>query len=306
MKKTAGIILMLWCIVAGVMTLKAQDTVTHYKSYFGQQSTRWVCVEGSAGFYYQVFISSDRDTVMDGMLYHITYDSLYMDYSHFFYDNRVYMREDTITGRLWVRTDNGEEVLVADMTLEIGDSVLFYYPESYEYLDDYYNNILYRVVDIVFDSNGKNIVLCNMEYYSDNVTIIEGIGPSLLATYMSGNEVFGLTFYHHHDLECQMKDGEYVYQTPFCPFCICPLFSSIESGDESVAPTIVPNPGHDWITINVEDEFGMHAEFYNMQGMRMMVGHTRTVDVSTLPRGLYIVRVYEVGKGYNHYKFVKQ
>ena len=289
MKKTAGILLMLWCIVAGVMTLKAQDTVTHYKSYFGQQSTRWVCFGEYYDIHRQVLISSDRDTVMDGMLYHITYDSLYTgSLDHLVYLSRVYMREDTITGRLWVRTDNGEETLVADMTLDVGDSIFLKYPDSYQ-VHFYYNRSLY-VVDIVFDSNGKNIILRNPEDSFDEMIIIEGIGPSPLHTFMS-DELY-IDFIH--EIQCQMKDGEFVYKTVECPLCLCP-YESIESGDECPAPILAPNPTEGTLTVSLDGAEPCEAEVYDATGRCVLreeiAGPRAELDVRRLPAGRYLLRI---------------
>jgi hypothetical protein len=66
---------------------------------------------------------------------------------------------------------------------------------------------------------------------------------------------------------------------------------------------VYPNPAKDRLTLEFEAVVPVKVEIYDVLGKNMAVyehqGSNSSIDVSFLPNGLYIVKVYENGKAYS-------
>lgn len=58
---------------------------------------------------------------------------------------------------------------------------------------------------------------------------------------------------------------------------------------------IYPNPAQDQITI--ESNLDLATEIYSLEGKRIMIANEKTIDISTLNQGLYILKVTEIKTG---------
>lgn len=174
-------------VMAGV---RAQDTVqTGYRSFFGSESTEWHVGEEffDAWSYHNRKYRMERDTVISGIVYKVidgydVYDNegSFEEYYDIYCDGLF--REDTNTGRLWIRSSatNGEDRLIMDMSLDVGDTFV-YQTSRIGYVE--------MVVDEVYtDSVGRKVIVFDGGY--DGVYFIEGIGSSDVLGDAIGSDIY--------------------------------------------------------------------------------------------------------------------
>ncbi|MDR0697614.1 MAG: hypothetical protein LBG28_00120 [Tannerella sp.] len=172
------------------LSLSATAQSQFYRSYFGEEFTKWYVFcsifDSEDGVLLQI---DERDTVL---LNGVTYKQVNDSYNYLFG-----IREDRETGSLFINDGWDTEILVSKMALGIGDK--FYFPsfvctDEYCDCDCFYHfdgtktdeKGIYAVVDSVYYIDGRKHVRLNCDYvhymndiYSIPVTFIEGIGPNI-------------------------------------------------------------------------------------------------------------------------------
>lgn len=68
-------------------------------------------------------------------------------------------------------------------------------------------------------------------------------------------------------------------------------------------PVVYPNPATNRIKINVSQ--WERSDIYNINGVKVMSSNQQSVDLSAIPQGVYLIRIY-TKKGIIHQKFIKQ
>lgn len=183
-----------------------------YQSYFGQETTVWNAV----GAYYDCpwenyVIRIAGDTVVDQQHYKkAEYSNVYWRGG---YDEQrvpeydLLLREERTTGRLWGRyADEDEDYLIADMSLNIGDTF---------YMRNGYGTIAHIVQDTATVDSRRIIFLSVLSYYTYNgelLRFVEGIGCTYNMGYLRNGFSLG------GPLVCCHKDGELVYHNPLPGF----------------------------------------------------------------------------------------
>ena len=284
------IIMIVGALLLSAGCLKAQDpppqdtTTRGYRSFFGSESTVWYdAVEVmDVGYVTHRLVVGD-DTVLGETTYKKlhdyvinTYDSTDVtggldedDYRH------IIVREDTSFGRLWWRQDGMDEVLLVDMSLNIGDT----FGE-------------YGVIRTVYyDSIGRKCI----ELYN-GVCLVEG------APFTTG-------MFHYPDvIACVFQDGVKTYtgariRTNEFDLDRCrgrvPSNNGITLADEKMM--IYPNPCRDQLKIEVDKV--KWIQLYDMYGYLVMCKRLNVgineIEIRGIATGIYILRFVMNEKIYN-------
>ena len=266
MKKILMTITLAFAMAAGVL---AQDTtMTGYRSFFGSESTEWICgVDlydlGPIDMKYSI----SGDTVIDGTKYKIVRMEL----------NRGLAREDTSLGRLWVKWHpQDEDELVVDLSLSVGDSFDIGYRGWY-------------VVDSVYvDSEGRKTIHLTHDIYEDYY-MKEGVGAEMLWSqfFMEGEiDAFLICAYHDDTLlytTTLEHNGDIIYDS-----CKVKRRIGIEEPSLNIV-NVYPNPFLEYLII---EAFGFkHITICDMKGFSLVETDDKRVDLRDLPSGLYIVAI---------------
>lgn len=279
-------------LIALSTTVTAQtDTVAGYKSIFGHESTEWNVALNYMDDYnwYNYIMRSSIDTSVNETKY-----KKIEIYSSAAWERDILLREDTTTGKVWLRCVGGDDwleqrigvtdtdFLIMDMSMEIGDSIfLFLSSMTFDLLwEDWF---YVRCIDTI---NGhKTIHLQNEQNYT--IDFIEGIGASNLFDVIE-------PWHFYSALVCCHKDGELIYHktVPGHPDenCIIP-YVGIENSAVESSVSVYPNPCSDWIRI--EGDNIQSACLYDILGSVIMdnVDVHSPINLSSLPHGVYLLRV---------------
>ena len=162
------------------------------------------------------------------------------------------------------------ELLICDMSLEIGDS--FTTPVFYNLMwdDNYYENII--VYDIKIE-NGKKII--DFVYFDEELvvyTFTEGIFPPIMPE---------ISYGENNVLTCQYKDGEHVYLWPYSLECLseCSLSTNDIFDDKAltISPTIFSNS--ETISIKADSDI-KSIKMIDMLGRKINIFINPTDDLS--------------------------
>ena len=276
---TKQVLLILLMIIGG--SLKAQNDSTYiYQSFFGNDSTRInLCHTITDGAWNYTFTIYSKDTIKinDTKYFYVEPKELnpVAPYwvEHYNSTDTIYFREDIQKGRLYLYMKNEEidnELLICDMSLEIGDSFttpVFYYPM---WDDNYYENIIVNDIKI---ENGKKIIDF---VYSDEELVVytftEGIFPPIMPE---------ISYGENNVLTCQYKDGEHVYLWPYSLECLpeCTLSTNDIFDDKAltISPTIFSNS--ETISIKADSEI-KEVKMIDMLGRKVKVSVNQTAHTS--------------------------
>ena len=264
-------------MIIGGGSLKAQNDSTYiYQSFFGNDSTRINIYDSHVidGAWTYVTSIYNSDTVnINGNLYYKTSgdDYLYSD---------IYYREDVETGRLYQYVERNDiyvgdlkvEVLVCDMSLNMGDT--FQFPHELDYNTNDYNSYWEPIIGIVTDvryENGKKII-----EFDDQVFWHLGIDSGYPLTFTEGefpNLIPTNGLWQYNELLCQFKDGEQTYHNPDfeeCYYKSCSV-EEIESKNVTITPTVFSSIE----TLSIKSDSGI-----SIKGAKMIDMLGRNVNVS--------------------------
>ena len=197
--------LFLLLLLAVTGTAKAQG----YQSYFAADSTRLNVYAIEIDFDPTIYltINSTDSVVINGNTYlqgfpHGEFADLFFEYE----EEEFYFREDTVTGKLYRYFPLlDEEVLLCDMSLEVGDTFTF---------SDRWGSHQAVVNDVTFENGKKVIHFENGSYFGINILeFYEGI------------------FY----LLCEYKDGEQVFDNPNFEGCFL-FYAAVNESHEQENP----------------------------------------------------------------------
>jgi hypothetical protein len=236
---------------------------------FGEFYTEWnfVTLYCDAGFVESY--SHERDTFIDNHEYHII-------------NNWGLLRESDQNAKMWYRSfDDDEEILIADLSLTLGDTFII--------------NTQEFTVDSVYEDEGLKIV--QFDYipfhcgYYKKLKFEEGKGPNL-------SYVFALTAddYEAKLLRCQTKDSitvNFLEDFGFEGDCRKDVVNTIQLEIEK--PQFYPNPFSENLSIKFEDSRLRTIEIYHFNGGKLFTINARSqlvdLNLSDLAQGMYFVRV---------------
>ena len=291
--------------------VKAEGSVL-YQSFFGNDSTRVNIYDSHVidGEWTHITSIYNSDTVnINGMLYYkSTGDYEYTD---------SYYREDRETGRLYQYVERNDiyvgdlkvEVLICDMSLNVGDT--FQFPHELDYNTNDYNSYWEPIIGIVTDvryENGKKIIEFDDETFgklviynnTTSLTFTEGVFPVIVPNNNLGT---------YNELLCQFKDGEQTYHNSGYEECYYKSASveEIESSNITIKPTLLSNSE----TISIESDSEIKdVKMVDMLGRKMNVSVDNTNGTSCQVNinqkcnsGIYLI-IVETEKGEFYEKVV--
>lgn len=277
---TKQVLLILLMIIGG--SLKAQNDSTYiYQSFFGNDSTRInLCHTITDAAWNYTFTIYNKDTIKINDTKYFFVEPKELNpvapywVEHYNSTDTIYFREDIQKGRLYLYMRNEEidnELLLCDMSLEIGDS--FTTPVFYNLMwdDNYYENIIVNDIKI---ENGKKIIDFVYSFDEELVvyTFTEGIFPPIMPE---------ISYGENNVLTCQYKDGEHVYLWPYSLECLpeCTLSTNDIFDDKAltISPTIFSNS--ETISIKADSEI-KEVKMIDMLGREMNVSVNNTNGTS--------------------------
>lgn len=265
-------------ILIAVIFLLPHSAKCQYESFFGTISTSWTSVgTGMAANEWTDSAAYEKDTLIAGIEYKKI--SCWKAYPDNVYCCDAFFREDTTTGKLWARyPSDTEDVLIADMSLSIGDQYIT--PVS----------LVPKTVDSIYFINSRKYIRFNSSYNGIKFQFFEGVGPSVGPLWVEGLILL-----------CQYKDGNqnYVLNTPAYPgICnVSQLTSIIEPPKESIS--IYPNPTRGLIKIECADRRPKLTIYvHDVLGRQMLVkdcfgGTPCDVDLSHLSPGVIMLMIHD-------------
>lgn len=275
-----------------------QDT-TAFQSFFGRETTVW---HGEIGYYdyaWGSLLQMGGDTIIEGIQYKkIEYSDCKL-FNGEYYESRdpehdFYLREDTATGKLWCRfpdwcyeeedfwywEESYPEVLVADMSLTIGDTFVVYPPVGQGQY-----RVIYNVVDTTTE-NHSHIVVLQSPSNEPTIKFIEGVGCTNLFDY-------GVFVSIGSIVRCCHKDNELIYhwQSQEDDGNCVPSFVGIEESEEQQTISVYPNPCTDKVWIDGEDI--QSATLLDICGRVLLsaIDTQQPLDVSSFPQGVFLLRI---------------
>ena len=280
---TKQVLLILLMIIGG--SLKAQNDSTYiYQSFFGNDSTRINIYDShiiDAAWTYVTSIYNSDTVNINGILYYKTTGNPYDPYTD------IYYREDIETGRLYQYVERNDiyvgdltvEVLICDMSLNVGDT--FQFPHELDYNTNDYNSYWEPIIGIVTDvryENGKKIIEFDDETFgklgiynnTTSLTFTEGVFPVIVPNNNLGT---------YNELLCQFKDGEQTYHNSGYEECYYKSASveEIESSNITIKPTLLSNGE----TISIESDSEIKdVKMVDMLGRKMNVSVNNTNGTS--------------------------
>jgi len=212
-----------------------------------------------------------------------------------------YLRENTATGQVWLlATDDSfeapsnteNEILVIDMSLEIGDEFLYYisptvFPES---------TVNVTVIDVYYENDKKHIVFDRTfdpsfgdgleGWETQNLMFIEGVGSN-----------FG--FYHFYEyglMSCVQKNSTLYYESAYQPLAdLCDLETFSSTTEEFTNTSLYPNPSTTYFQVNYPSEIGTsELKVFNLQGKLILQKPSyqqESIDVTNFSSGVYFVEL---------------
>ncbi len=232
-----------------------------------------------------------------------------------FYYNTVYLREDTLTGRIFRYYPYSDtEVVTCDMSLQEGDT--FYFPstpDTYTWYEEL-SGQGFVVVDSVTYSNGRKVIwfppvdvdgsFFSTWHRSYPLCFIEGVGPTygpFGRVVESFEEWLGLLLCVHHN-------DSLVYMTD--PVLGCEQFITSVPEHPEISIKLYPNPATNILHVEFEgtDDPQGTITVTNLTGVVVLTRECHEpvtqLDVSNLSPGLYVVS-FRNEKGVVVRKFVK-
>ena len=268
MKNIRLYILFALLILAGGLKMQAQE----YDSYFGIDSTRlnmyMLCIDYDPTIY---LVINCADTVqINGQKYLQGFPQ--GSFANFFYYEEFYFREDTGTGRLYryFPMHDEEEVLLCDMSLEVGDSFN---------VSDQWGTHTVVVESVSFENERKVIVFENT--YEDGLAFYEGVFPSYYP--IGFMDYWGCDSY----LLCEYKDGEQVFENPQYGTCFI-YQTSVQEQDQQIV-SLYPNPAKGEVLIECIEP--IEVKVYNALGQLVIESKENVIDLSVQRAGIYILKV---------------
>jgi hypothetical protein len=306
-----------------MVLLSASGFAQPYRSYFGNEYTKWSVFSAVIDADYTMECASrpDATIVLDSVTYYklavfkimfpdtwsINVNDSYFD--RYFLASNHYLREDQTTGRLYLRTSSDtEEFIVSDMSLKVGDSIRVYdrdddplpfFRECLVYNDD----IPYAVVDSVYYADGLKHIHTSAMFEAPgdymNLEFIEGIGSNITPI---------LNYYHspwgmYNAILCYENETYWKHFFGIIDTCFWVPTAGINDIKQAEIK-VYPSPAEKYIYVDSDSRNKYEIIITNILGQVVkdisFEGTRTSIDVADLKSGIYFVK-----SGDSVVKFVK-
>ncbi|MDR1345897.1 MAG: T9SS type A sorting domain-containing protein [Bacteroidales bacterium] len=235
-----------------------------------------------------------------------------------------YLREDTLTGRLYYRYPNSPERLICDMSLAPGDTFTLPVGDHY-YIGHYWEEGAIMTVDSISYLNGRKVIhfsplqtpygysrfypyidnwVVQESRYNLKIIFVEGIGPT-----------YGVLGFISYTMEnylgvmlCVCKDDTLAYMTSPQLGCYQRAVSIKEP--EANKMILYPNPATEELHIELLSEADAGGSLWIMDAVGQVVyrkaamSACEVIPVAHLSSGLYVVQ-YQIKNRKFQSKFIK-
>lgn len=252
-------LILLICLFAGISAYSQP-----YQAVLGKDTTQWNYISDCfvSDLYYTVIFKAFGDTIINNISYRILTEKEYLNGSNSVYG---YIREDTVSGRLWLLKDSVEYKLY-DMSLKKNDTMFFTK-----------DSVILRVANIYIENNKKIIE------FDDETTLIEGIGSTInIYNYI---EHCGIS-----SLLCSFKDQIQTWHNKQYNDCVLYLLKNDElSYDQKYSVDIEK----DNIKICSDESIIHSIKIYNLNGSLLFSSepneNNTIIPIKKFIKGFYIL-----------------
>ena len=315
-------------LTLAIVLLSASGFAQPYRSYFGNEYTKWSVLAEITDAVYTIECASRPDaTIMidDVTYYKLAIIEMWPDtwsknvndsyFDEYFLASKCYLREDQTTGRLYLRTSSDtEEFIVSDMSLKVGDSIRLYDDMSHRmwWCIVYNDDIPYAVVDSVYYADGLKHIHTSAVFYAGgswhpNLEFIEGIGSNItpILNYYHGPwGPWGSPWGMYNVILCY-ENETYWKHYPFDGYldtCFIVLTGINEIKQAEIK--VYPSPAEKCIYVDSDSWNKSDIIITNILGQVVkdisFEGTRTSIDVADLKSGIYFVK-----SGDSVVKFVK-
>ena len=248
-------------------------------------NSKWSVITNNSGTFDTHFIRfSEEDTLINGFTYRMIYNTYHPLGINWTFMN-LFIREDSMTRKVFLRDLNGEEALIYDFSAELGDTITIRNVLSGPEIE-------LRVINVdsvlINDALRKRYQLEPVTWPIPDVWV-EGIGSIEHGIIYSG-------FYNTspwYMLLCYNYNNVVYYQNPDYTACYYPYVGQDEF-QYSTGLSIFPNPSTNFISIfaNEGDEI-IEVVICNHLGQNVLTTKpvNNTVDISRLKAGIYFIEM---------------
>lgn len=257
-----------------------------FQSVFGKDSTSWsTLVEHFDGSRTEQFSSYNKDSILGTIRYNqVTYSSYTGQFA-------MLLREDSITGKLWMRNNQGDEILIMDLSLQVGDTFLVYGNGSI-------NQVLH-VANVYTDSLNRRIVQFKEKHRHTGMTnglntadscilFIEGIGPT---TGIAPNVIS----VERNELLCVYKDEIKTFANSYYKGVCYIQYGATSQIFDELTPAVYPIPCNEIIQLQHTDDMVNEAVFYTLQGqiaLKLTIDNiSKSINTTSLTPGVYYLNL---------------
>jgi hypothetical protein len=276
-----------------------------YQSVFGKNSTTWSIKWHNLDF----TTSSDFFVSGDTIINSLSYKSISVNN---FGKTGYFLREDTLTGKIWLvnlnpqcyGTDTAPR-LEADLSLQLGDT--FNISLSQLNVTDPADSLI--VVDSVYYVAGQKQIRFtsppSIGQLPEPITFIEGIGPNYSLMWLTGN----CDEYIGKYLLCVFKDSVEADYTNLRFNGECsPNFAGIPTvGIADI--TIYPNPAREYLDITGVLDSKTECAITNVLGQVLghysLISGSNNINIGDFASGYYQISFYLNGGKIGYQKFIK-
>ena len=256
-------------------------------------ATAYTTCCGSLTKTYSLFLSGD--TLIDNVNYKkMMCDQIGVNYRITIYAGAI--RENIEEQSVYFRAKDSEEKKVYSFDYKTGDTI------SVDIINSNIKTIRFAKSVEAYnfgDYTSKKIVVCDTTYYESQGekysfyydTWYEGIGSNQMLFEFDEN-FYNFPFSQKFtELLCFWNNDIQIYQSPNFTFCEnAEINSDIKEINNSLNITIFPNPTKDILNITTDLEITT-IKIYSITGSLLLETNHKTIDVSKLSNGIFIVKV---------------
>ena len=234
--------------------------------------------------YYTKF---EDDTLINGYNYKKIFNS--MDVNLLIWDHVGYLREDT-SKKIFARDMTGNEGLIYDFDVNIGDTIYFNNPFfTYAILDSLI------IVDTIYQINYAGALRNAIDVRRDiggQETWVEGVGNTI--GILEGG--YGLLSYTGWSVRllCFFENDTLLYH--YAPYseCFYENVNNVENSSLTSEINIYPNPASSFLQVSSESIKLTSCSILDIYGKvvkQFTISNTHTINVADLQKGIYFIKL---------------
>lgn len=199
----------------------------------------------------------------------------------------------------YIPADSVRELLIYDFTVKAGDTVSVYFMSAGTFPFMEYSNKVYKVDSILINGSYRKRI-----HFANQFKWIEGIGNS------KGLFVEFFVNVSGWDTEILCMSVDDIKLFPSFSLGKCSTVTQIPSADDEHVVRLFPNPTMGKITLEQENRSIIIAEILDIYGRTALTvavkDNSADMDLSSLPSGIYMMRLTDAEKRMMIKKIIKE